>query len=221
MRPNRRGPGWSGSTSFLARALRHPEADLVTALAATGLTVDEKPGAKPAPVEIGAHVYWLNRDSRGGIWINGHERRETPVPAAGDRPPESGTPAATGPTGPAVEPVAAPDPAVPEDATPADNHPALTAVRLLLKPNKRGSGVSGEVSFLARTLEKDPEEFLAALLGAGLSLPVEGDEKPAFVEQGGEIFWLNENPRDESLWLNAKPAKKFPARKPVGREPAA
>jgi hypothetical protein len=91
-------------------------------------------------------------------------------------------------------------------------------VRLLLKQNKRGSGVSGEVGFLARTLGKDPEEFLATLLGTGLALPAGDEAKPVFVEQGGEIYWLNENARDESLWLNAKPAKKFPTRKPSRRD---
>jgi hypothetical protein len=34
MRRNRRGPGYSGSTVFLARALKHSEAELVAALAA-------------------------------------------------------------------------------------------------------------------------------------------------------------------------------------------
>ncbi len=205
MRPNRRGPGWSGSTTFLARALRCTEADLVAALAVAGLVANDSPGAKPVHTEIGAHVYWLNRDSRGGIWINGHERREGQAPETKDHKSEAAPAAPGAESGPASA-------SAPSSASP------LTAVRLLLKQNKRGSGVSGEVSFLARTLDKNPEEFLSTLLATGLALPGEDDAKPVFVEHGGEIFWLNENARDESLWLNAKPAKKFPARKSSRRD---
>jgi hypothetical protein len=90
----------------------------------------------------------------------------------------------------------------------------LSAIRLLLKPNKRGSGVSGEVGFLARTLEKNEGDFLAALTAVGVVVPTDSEEKPTFVEQGGEIFWLNKNSADGSLWMNAKAAKS--ARKSAG-----
>jgi hypothetical protein len=217
MRPNRRGPGWSGSTSFLARALHRPEAELVAALAASGLVANDNPGTKPGVTEIGAHVYWLNRDSRGGIWINGHERRDGPPPETGERRPDAAAPAGPGAAAPTADPGGAATAESNQAGAAATPVPSplspLGAVRLLLKPNKRGSGVSGEVSFLARTLGKDPEELLATLLGTGLTLPAGEDAKPAFVELGGEIFWLNENARDESLWLNAKAAKKLPARK--------
>lgn len=76
MRRNRRGPGWSGSSSFLARALKTSEPDLIAALVALGLVMPEKPNDKPVNTEIGGYVYWLNKDGRGGVWINGRERRE-------------------------------------------------------------------------------------------------------------------------------------------------
>ena len=202
MRRNRRGPGWSGSTTFIARALATTEADLVAALAALNLVAAENPDAKPVFTEIGAHVYWLNRDGRGGIWINGEEKRNGQKPEAGDQMSEG--------RGPTAEANAAPSAPI-QNSSPSP----FAAVRLLLKPNKRGSGVSGEVGYLARTMGKSPEELLNALLAAGLTLPAGGDAKPTFVEHGGEIFWFNENASDESLWLNAKAAKKFPARKPA------
>lgn len=76
MRRNRRGPGVSGSTAFLAKAMRQPEEDLVAALAAVGLVVPASPGARSDAVEIGGQVFWLNQDGRGGIWINGRDKRD-------------------------------------------------------------------------------------------------------------------------------------------------
>jgi hypothetical protein len=76
MRRNRRGPGHSGSVSFLARALRATEADIVAGLATLNLNVPANASDKPVYVEIGRGVYWLNKDSRGGIWINGREKRD-------------------------------------------------------------------------------------------------------------------------------------------------
>jgi len=81
----------------------------------------------------------------------------------------------------------------------------LAAVRLLLKETKTGA-IAGKVDRLAEELGKGPEEFLAALTGAGLKVPEKPREKPVFVEHAGEIFWLNKNAKDE-LWLNAKASK--------------
>ncbi|HEY9155450.1 MAG TPA: hypothetical protein VIM69_09985 [Opitutaceae bacterium] len=84
MRRNRRGPGYSGSVSFLARALKHSEADLAAGLAALGLNPPANPSDKPVYVEITDGVYWMNKDNRGGIWINGREKREgAPKPENG------------------------------------------------------------------------------------------------------------------------------------------
>jgi hypothetical protein len=84
MRRNRRGPGYSGSMVYLARAFKHTEPDLVAALAGVGLHVPENANEKPIKTTIGGYVYWVNKDSRGGIWINGDEVRgakpvETPA----------------------------------------------------------------------------------------------------------------------------------------------
>jgi hypothetical protein len=253
MRRNRRGPGYSGSTGYLARAFKHPEADLVAALAALGLHVPETANDKPVKTTIAGYVYWLNKDSRGGIWINGDEARGA-KPEANGQAPEDQSPEAAGQaleSGAPVEkavaagapvmalaeaepasavPVAAPmsSDIVPESqstpspaptsaasAVPIAADSALAAVRLLLKPNKRGSGVSAEVAYLANALNQDLQVFLTTLTGLGLALPPTEEDKPTFVEHVDEIFWLNKNPKDGSVWVNAK-ASKASAKKATG-----
>ena len=242
MRRNRRGPGYSGSVGFLARAFKQSEADLTAALAALGLNVPADANDKPVYVEIDGGVYWMNKDGRGGIWINGREKKEGTTPnaqtggdagdvsgkARSEAPEASAESVASEGTATAQPPVVDEQPALPLSSAPSPSpagemetggggagDSALAGVRLLLKANKRGSGVSGEVGFLARTLGKTEEAFLGTLTSAGLVVPADGEAKPAFVEQAGEIFWLNKNSKDGSLWLNAKVAKSA-AKKPAG-----
>ncbi|MFA6290113.1 MAG: hypothetical protein WC661_22225 [Opitutaceae bacterium] len=228
MRRNRRGPGYSGSTTYLARAFKCTEADLVTALAALGLNVPATAADKPVPSTIGEHVYWLNKDSRGGIWINGDEagapQADTApapsVPAAVESKPVEAFPLET--AAPAPAPVAQPAVEAPAAPTPAPSSGSpLAAVRLLLAPNKRGTGVSAEVGHLARTLEQDHQHFLTVLMGLGLSLPANEDEKPGFVEHDGEVYWLNKNAKDGSVWLNAKISKSAAKKAPPTGKPRA
>jgi hypothetical protein len=181
MRRNRRGPGGSGSTSFLSRALKCTEADLLAGFTALGLILPAAATDDPVRVEVGADVWWLNQDQRGGIWINGEEK------SAGQTP-ENGEPGRK--DGPAV------------GAAPGH---ALAAVRLLMKETKTGA-VAGKVDRLADELGKSQEDFLGVLTGAGLVVPERAKDKPVFVEHAGEIFWLNRNAKDE-LWLNAKASK--------------
>ncbi len=216
MRRNRRGPGYSGSVTYLARAFKQPEADLVEMFVAVGLTVPATTNDKPVKTAIGAFVYWLNKDSRGAIWINGDEVRapkaEQVVPAA------PAVPAPVAEVAPVVESVlkpevvAAVEPApeaapVSEVAAVTAGDSALAGIRLLLKPNKRGSGVSAEVSYLAKTLGQELQSFLTVVSELGLALPATEEHKPTFVEHGDEIFWLNKNPKDGSVWINAKTSK--------------
>jgi hypothetical protein len=186
MRKNRREPGGSGSMSFLSRALRCSEASLVEAFTGMGLSANAVAGDPPVFVEIGDETWWLNKDSRGGIWINARETR-TDAPSAA-QPPSSGQPSS--------------------DASPA---PApgnvFAAVRLLLKETKTGS-VAAPVERLAADLSKTVDELLGALTASGLRVPEKAREKPVFAEHAGEIFWLNRNGKGE-LWLNAK-ASKYP-----------
>jgi hypothetical protein len=194
MRRNRRGPGGSGSLSFLSRGLKCTEADLLAGFGALGLVLPEAADGAPVVVEIGSEEWWLNRDQRGGVWINGERK-------SGNRPAEAGDQNGDKPVR------AAPVEAVGRGEAPSADS-VFTAVRLLLKPTKTGT-LAGKADRLAETLGRSNEEFLAALTGLGLKIPAKPREKPVFVEHGSEIFWLNRNTKDE-LWLNAK-ASKFAA----------
>ncbi len=199
MRRNRRGPGGSGSTSFLSRALKCAEADLLAGFAALGLILPANPNDKSIFVEIAGDVWWLNQDSRGGVWINGREKKDGEVIAA------PGTEAVA----PAPETASAPTPETPA-STPApviEAAPAspLAALRLILKETKTG-GFAGKVDRLAEEIGQPVNQLVATLTSAGLKVPEKAREKPVFVEHAGEIFWFNKNTKDE-LWLNAKASK--------------
>ncbi|CAM2938966.1 hypothetical protein [Rariglobus hedericola] len=229
MRRNRRGPGYSGSITYLARAFKQSENDLVEMFIAVGLTVPETANDKPVKTAIGEFVYWLNKDSRNAIWINGDEVRAPRTEDGGrntedgEQKAEDGAPAVE--TAAMVEPItqdsavvesapeAAPElaltetPAVPAEAVPFSGDSALAGIRLLLNPNKRGTGVSAEVGYLAKTLGQDLQHFLVVISELGLALPATEEHKPTFVEHADEIFWLNKNPKDGSVWINAKTSK--------------
>ncbi len=198
MRRNRRGPGGSGSTSFLSRALRCSEADLTAGFKALGLVVPATADEKPVFVEFGAELWWLNLDSRGGLWINGREKGAGEAAA-----PTAEAPAVAAPS--AATPAAAETTPAPAATQAPEAGAVLAAVRLLLKETKTGA-VAGKADRLAEELGKPAEEFVATLVGAGLKVPEKAREKPVFVEHAGEIFWLNKNAKDE-LWLNAKASK--------------
>src|SRR5208283_56166 len=178
MRRNRREPGGSGSVSFLSRALKCSETALVEAFNAIGLASPGAAGDPPSQVEIGEELWWLNKDQRGGIWINARKRGAEAPADAQQAPPAS--------------------------ASPAPGN-VLAAVRLLLKETKTG-GVAAPVERLAGELGKSVDELLGALCSSGLRVPKKPRERPAFAEHAGEIFWLNLNAKGE-LWLNAKASK--------------
>jgi hypothetical protein len=197
MRRNRRGPGGSGSASFLSRALKCSEADLMASFTALGLVLPANPNDKSIFVEIAGDVWWLNQDSRGGVWINGREKKDGEVIAAPGAEPSA--PAAETPSAPASE-TSTPAPAI--QATAAS---PFTALRLILKETKTG-GFAGKVDRLAEEVGQPVEQLVATLTGVGLKVPEKAREKPVFVEHAGEIFWFNKNAKDE-LWLNAKASK--------------
>ncbi len=226
MRRNRRGPGGSGSTSFLARALRRSEPELVAAFAAMGLILPPNPNDKPIFVMFGEEVWWVNQDSRGGVWINGRDKEPGEVLAPTDQPITPAVPAAdsaapaptetasTPVVATAAQPAAPPAPAAETPAPAAETAAApvpgnvLAAVRLLLKETRTG-GFAGKLDRVADELSKSSVDLTSALVSAGLTVPEKAKEKPVFVEHAGEIFWLNKNAKDE-LWVNAK-ASKFAA----------
>jgi hypothetical protein len=208
MRRNRRGPGGSGSTSFLSRALKCKEDDLKAAFVGLGLALPEAGNDKPVYAEIGGDVWWLNADSRGGVWINGREKKEgETLGQSGDDVHPRDTPSELGQRSEASSSEAPAAIVAETKSNPAAVDPGavLAGVRLLLKETKTGS-FSGEVCRLAEELGKSAEEFVGTLVAAGLKMPEKPREKPVFVEHAAEIFWLNRNTKDE-LWLNAKASK--------------
>jgi hypothetical protein len=178
MRKNRREPGGSGSMSFLSRAMKCSEEALIEAFTSMGLSANSAPGDPPVFAEIGDESWWLNKDSRGGVWINAREKR---VEDAHVTPPVSS-----------------------DSAAPAPGN-VFAAVRLLLKETKTGN-VAAPVERLAGELGRTPAELVDALTSSGLRVPEKSREKPVFAEHAGEIFWFNLNGKGE-LWLNAKASK--------------
>lgn len=213
MRRNRRGHGWSGSFSYLTKALKLDQAQLLEAVAGFGLRLGG--GTEPVLAEEGSFTYWLNQNSNGEIWVNAEEKR-------GDR---AAVPGATPVTAVAAS-VDGASPSIPVQPAPADPESVpvaakvlppentLTAVRLLMQPKKRGEGLTAAVSELAAKLEKTDEQLMATLGSAGLHLPDSPKGKPTFAEHGGEIFWLNANAKGQ-VWVNAKQAA---AKKPRGKK---
>ncbi len=118
MRRNRRGPGGSGSLSFLARAVRTTEAELVKRFTAMGMAVPATHSDPATQVVIGEEVWWLNKDGRGHLWINGREKRDR----------DTTTPAANSEAAPAEKPVETQDAPAAEASSPQANVAASTDV---------------------------------------------------------------------------------------------
>ena len=88
MRRNRNGPGYSGSTTYLAKAFKQTEAAFDAAFAALDL-VPQAAGEKPRLVIIGLYVYWVTKDGRGVTWINGRQASAKELGATGAATPET------------------------------------------------------------------------------------------------------------------------------------
>ena len=144
MRRNRRGPGYSGSSSYLAKYFKVEEAVLKAALAELGLVPSELANGKAENHIIGAYVYWVNKDGNGVLWINGREAspRERSEGVASSAP---GAPASSGAE--LAAPAAGPSSAVPEtgapvapvvdstqEAAPANEPPIFRAVPRAMPP---------------------------------------------------------------------------------------
>ena len=110
---------------------------------------------------------------------------------------------------PETAPAEAPDSAPAAVFTPtpvsADTNSILSAVRPHLQEAKGGTFAS-DVCDLAPALGKGPEEFVAALVAAGLKKPEKPRERPVYVDHAGEAFWLSRTAED-ALLLNAKVSK--------------
>ena len=97
MRRNRTGPGYSGSTTYLAKAFKQTEAAFDAAFAALDL-VPPPQGEKPRITVIGEFAYWLTKDGRGVTWINGRQASAKELAAAAPGAPAGVSSPASGAT---------------------------------------------------------------------------------------------------------------------------
>ena len=79
----------------------------------------------------------------------------------------------------------------------------LDRLRPLMRRNRRGAGLSGSVSYLARALSAEPQALVAAFGALGLVPPPQADGEPVFVEISGFVYWLNED-KNGQIWINAR-----------------
>lgn len=211
MRRNQKGPGMAVGLGYLAKKFAQTEADLIEALKECGFALPA--GAKDAPayLDYDGDLYWLNFNNRGQLWINTREkprRAFKPVegrkvaaeemPEKGNRSPEE--------TGKALdEPSSEPsDGREPQSKTTLPEGPALLdRLRPLMRRNRRGAGLSGSASYLARALSADAQALVAAFGALGLVPPPQSEGKPVFVEISGLVYWLNED-KNGQIWINAR-----------------
>ncbi len=223
MRRNQRGPGMAVGVEYLAKKFEQTEPDLIEALKECGFAIPAGAKDEPAYLEYDGDLYWVNRNHRGQLWINIREKPRAafksvagrPVAAEGAAP--SGAPAAE----PAAEGGAAP--AIPDAEPKAQNsepktqnpepqaQPAalpsgpalLDRLRPMMRRNRRGSGLSGSMSYLARALRTEPGILEAAFGPLGLARPAQPEDKPVFVEIGAFVYWLNQD-KTGQVWINAR-----------------
>lgn len=186
MRRNRRGRGWSGSTSYLSRALRLQEADLMAAFAKIGLILGDNPQSKPVFVELNGMLYWLNGGQGGQVWINAREQRPGEAHSTGeeDEGPSAGAPeptaASASEAGVGATPVSG-EVASPVEAAAGD---AASAAEPVQPVDTAGAPTSPAVSapapqpeVVARETEAAPEpETAPAAESSPAPNPASGDE---------------------------------------------
>ena len=66
-------PCWSGSFSYLTKALKLDQTQLLEAVGEFGLKIGG--GKEPILADEGGFTYRLNQNSNGEIWINAEEKR--------------------------------------------------------------------------------------------------------------------------------------------------
>jgi hypothetical protein len=70
MQPKKRGEGVAALVGTLSQQLGQTEDVLLGALTAAGLNVPEDARAKPKFAEHAGEIFWLNRSSKGELWLN-------------------------------------------------------------------------------------------------------------------------------------------------------
>ncbi len=77
LEPKKRGEGFTALVSQLAIRLGQPEEKLLEALVAAGLNVPADAKDKPSFGENAGEIFWLNRSTKGALWLNAKDSRAT------------------------------------------------------------------------------------------------------------------------------------------------
>jgi hypothetical protein len=227
MRRNQKGAGMAVGVDFLAKKFEQTQADLVEALKECGFTIPTGAKDEPAYLEHDGDLYWLNVNNRGQLWINAREKlRPFFKPVAGRKVAagevlDSGLPAEASAKAEGRMPEKArgqrereeqssgtSDSQYPQSAIgaaePLPEGPALLdRLRPMMRHNRRGAGLSGSVSYLARALRTEPQTLVAAFGALGLVPPPQANDKPVFVEIGAFVYWLNHD-KNGQIWINTR-----------------
>ena len=222
MRRNRRGPGYSGSSAYLAKFFKVDEAVFKAALTELGLAPTESQGGKGEARVIGAYAYWVNKDSGGGWWINGHEaspreRAGATKPAAG----EAETSAESAPERAAGERSEV-TPPITETGEPAIFRAVPRAMPPIPEASQAGpesapAAAAAPEATVAEAPASVPEAEVAPVPAPAAEATSEAGPaaEPKPEEPGAEEFKLEEaKPGEAKAEPDAKPARKGGAKKP-------
>jgi hypothetical protein len=233
MRRNQKGAGMAVGIEFLAKKFEQTQADLIEALKECGFTIPTGAKDEPAYLEHDGDLYWLNVNNRGQLWINTREKlrpvfkpvagrkvaaeeiSETGLSAEASAKAEDRIPEKTRRQKEREEQPAGPsDIRYPQSASaaaePLPEGPALLdRLRPMMRRNRRGAGLSGSVSYLARALKTAPQALVAAFGALGLVPPPQANDKPVFVEIGAFVYWLNQD-KSGQIWINARERDRRP-----------
>jgi hypothetical protein len=227
MRRNQKGPGMAVGIEYLAKKFEQTEADLIEAVKECGFAIPSGPKDRPVFLEYDGDLFWINTNNRGQLWINTREKPRSAFravraqPAAVETPPERAEPAAVEPSRaspPAPAPAPAPSAGPVRTVSLPEGPTLLERLRPLMRRNRRGSGLSGSVNYLARALQAEPKALEAAFLSLGLALPSSEGDRPVFVDIGTSVYWLNQD-KTGQVWINSRAAQAAPAA--AAEEPAA
>lgn len=200
MKRNKRGPGASGSVTYLAKRLDQSEEDLIGALEEAGLELEDD-ATDSEPHLHDTEMFWLNSNSRGEIWINSMPKSRYRPPQPMKKQPEPR---------PGESEKGADQWANQQQAKPAGPLPEgedlLEKIRPMMRRNRGNRGLSGSLPFLSRALRHTEDELSKALEAIGLKLPEDPKAEPVPVEIGNDDYWLNKNEKGQ-VWINAHPRR--------------
>jgi len=203
LRKNSRG-NLSVELDFLAKKFEQDPREVLTAFEECGLPLPPAGEEKGDVVDHDGSLYWLERDTKGRVWLNTRDKKFKVV---------KGTPVAPEPR---EERPAAPDaprresslpaerPARVAEPVPADTGSFLSRIRSMMRRNRRGHGWSGSFQYLTKALKLDDAQLLEKLGEFGLRLA--GGDEPVLAQDGDFEFYLNRNQRGE-IWINAEERK--------------